>query len=181
MGPSGETGSVTNTDVAIVSFDSTHQPGLAVLVEAVLAEFGFGVDPLLEADLADPGGHYGAVWVALDEGDVVGSVAVRDLGDGQAELKRMYLEPNYRGRGLGRQLLERALTWASAQGLDAVVLDTAEQMTGAQRLYESAGFKRLGARTESGVTNVAASCCTGSSCDGGERLHRHRALRHWAG
>jgi putative acetyltransferase len=79
----------------------------------------------------------------LDGGKVVGSVALRDLGDGAVELKRMYLRPDQRGRGLGRQLLGVALDWARDRGMRAVRLDTSERMLAAQRLYEAHGFERV--------------------------------------
>jgi GNAT superfamily N-acetyltransferase len=74
---------------------------------------------------------------------VIGSVALRDLGDGTVELKRMYLRPEARGRGLGRELLGVALGWARAHGKSAVRLDTSERMVAAQRLYEAHGFSRV--------------------------------------
>ena len=118
----------------------------------VLAEYGLTVDPLLEADLDDPQQAYGAIWVATDNSDIIGSVAIRLLAGGQdAELKRMYLKPAYRGRGLGRNLLSEAIGWAEHQGCQSIALDTASSMTAAQRLYESAGFTRTGARTETGT------------------------------
>jgi putative acetyltransferase len=86
---------------------------------------------------------YAALWVALDGAEVVGSVALRDLGDGVVELKRMYLRPDQRGRGLGRELLGVALDWARDRGMRAVRLDTSERMLAAQRLYEAYGFERV--------------------------------------
>lgn len=83
------------------------------------------------------------MWVALDRDDVVGSVALRDLGDGTVELKRMYLREEQRGRGLGKQLLAVALDWARAQRVRVVRLDTSERMVAAQRLYEAHGFVRV--------------------------------------
>jgi GNAT superfamily N-acetyltransferase len=83
------------------------------------------------------------LWVALDGAEVVGSVALRDLGDGVVELKRMYLRPDQRGRGLGRELLGVALDWARDRGMRAVRLDTSERMVAAQRLYEAYGFERV--------------------------------------
>jgi GNAT superfamily N-acetyltransferase len=83
------------------------------------------------------------LWVALDGAEVVGSVALRDLGDGGVELKRMYLRPDQRGRGLGRQLLGVALDWARDHDMRAVRLDTSERMLAAQRLYEAYGFERV--------------------------------------
>lgn len=68
---------------------------------------------------------------------------MRDLGDGEVQLKRMYLRPSMRGRGLGRELLGVALDWARAQGKRLVRLDTSERMVAAQRLYEANGFVRV--------------------------------------
>lgn len=140
------------SSVEIRPYGRDDRDGFARLVAHVLAEYGFTVDPILEADLQDPPARYGAIWVACDDGRVVGSVAMRILDDGQtAELKRMYLEPSYRGIGLGRDLLGRAVTWARQQRCRAVVLDTSEAMTAAQGLYRSAGFSQTGTRTERGA------------------------------
>lgn len=68
---------------------------------------------------------------------------MRDLGDGEVQLKRMYLRPSMRGRGLGRELLGVALDWARAHGKRLVRLDTSERMVVAQRLYEANGFVRV--------------------------------------
>lgn len=126
----------------------------ARLVSDVLGEYGFTVDPVLEADLDDPSQAYQAIWVAADDSNLIGSVAVRLLRGGQvAELKRMYLKPAYRGRGLGRSLLGLAITWAESNGCQAMVLDTSPTMTEAQQLYETAGFARTGTRTETGSSD----------------------------
>ena len=141
-------------------YQAGDRAGFEALVSTVLTEFGFHVDPVLERDLADPMASYGAVWVAVDGERLVGSVAVRVVkeeagsGDGPvAELKRMYLYPGHRGRGLGRQLLDRAVGWARGAGCRAIVLDTSAEMDAAQRLYESVGFVRTGTRTETGTVD----------------------------
>ena len=105
---------------------------------------------MIDRDLLDPLAHYDAVWVVEADGRVVGSVGMRRVGDGEAELKRMYLLREWRGRGLGRRLLEHALGWAREQGLAGVRLDTTEGMASARALYESAGFVEYGTRTEVG-------------------------------
>ena len=127
----------------IVPFQPSHTDGFRSLVSDTLREFGFEPDPELDDDLDDPGGTYAALWVALAGDDVVGSVALRDLGDGSVELKRMYLRPAERGRGVGKQLLAVALDWARAHRARAVRLDTSERMVAAQRLYEAHGFTRI--------------------------------------
>ncbi|SRR5712691_9179588 len=129
--------------IEIVPFEATHAEGFAALVADTLREFGFDHDPELDSDLDDPGGTYVALWIALAGGEVAGSVALRDLGDGAYKLKRMYLRSEHRGRGLGRRLLATALDWARANHARVVRLDTAERMVPARRLYESAGFVQL--------------------------------------
>jgi GNAT superfamily N-acetyltransferase len=129
--------------IEIVPFEATHAEGFSALVADTLREFGFEHDPELDGDLDDPGGTYVALWIALASGEVAGSVALRDLGDGAYKLKRMYLSPAHRGRGLGRRLLATALDWARANDARVVRLDTAERMVAARRLYESAGFVQL--------------------------------------
>jgi putative acetyltransferase len=138
--------------VDIRSYEPADQAGFAQLVATVLTEYGFSVDPILEADLEHPETSYQSVWVAIDNDRLVGSVAIRFLDDVRtAELKRMYLQPEYRGRGLGRTLLNHAIRWAKDRGCQAIVLDTSTTMTAAQGLYESAGFSRTGTRTEAGA------------------------------
>jgi len=56
-------------------------------------------------------------------------------------LKRMYVQPEYRGHRLGRLLLERSISIASDLGYEKLRLDTLASMTGARRLYESFGFE----------------------------------------
>jgi len=126
-----------------VPFEAAHVDGFRSLVADTLREFDFEPDPELDADLDDPGTTYAALWVALDGDMVVGSVALRHLGGGAVELKRMYLRPNQRGHGLGRQLLGVALDWAHSHGVRLVRLDTSDRMVAAQRLYEAHGFVRV--------------------------------------
>jgi putative acetyltransferase len=129
--------------MSIVPFEPGHTDGFRSLVNDTLLEFGFENDPEFDRDLDDPAGTYAALWVAVDDGTVVGSVALRDLEDGVVELKRMYLRPDQRGRGLGRQLLALALDWARTHDMQVVRLDTSERMVAAQRLYVAYGFERV--------------------------------------
>jgi GNAT superfamily N-acetyltransferase len=139
--------------VEVVPFRAEHAAGFRALVASILPEFGFREDPEIDADLADPQAHYDAVWVVLEGGDVVGSVAMRRVDEDAAELKRMYVRNDSRRRGLGRRLLQVALEWAQAEGVARVVLDTTEGMDAARRLYESVGFRKTGSRIERGAVD----------------------------
>lgn len=136
-------GDLAVLELRIVPFAPEHTDGFRSLVSDTLREFGFEPDPAIDSDLADPVGTYAALWVAVEGDDVVGSVALRNLGDGELELKRMYLRPAYRGRGVGRRLLATALGWARVRGAHRIRLDTTEQMEAARHLYELHGFRRV--------------------------------------
>jgi drug/metabolite transporter (DMT)-like permease/GNAT superfamily N-acetyltransferase len=92
------------------------------------------------SEYIEPGG----VFLVAYEGDQpVGCGGVRALGDGVAELKRMYVVPGARGRGHGRRLLTALEAEARRLGYRRVRLDTAEPLHEARRLYERAGYRSI--------------------------------------
>ena len=136
-------GAARTLEFEIVPFEPEHADGFRSLVADTLREFGFEPDPDIDPDLVDPASTYAALWVALAGDEVVGSVALRDLGGKELELKRMYLRPAHRGRGLGKRLLAIPLEWARANGASVIRLDTSERMEAARGLYEAHGFLRV--------------------------------------
>lgn len=87
----------------------------------------------------------GVLLLAMDEGQAVACIGVRKFDDGVAELKRMYVDPHYRGHRLGRRLLEAALVEAGLLGYKSIRLDTVPTMQSAIALYRSLGFREIGA------------------------------------
>lgn len=83
----------------------------------------------------------GVLLVAECEGEAAGVGAVRRLAEGVAEVKRMYVAPQWRDRHLGSELLDRLLEEARVMQAVVVRLDTCRFMTDAQRLYRSRGFE----------------------------------------
>ncbi|MEX2660187.1 MAG: GNAT family N-acetyltransferase [Acidimicrobiales bacterium] len=118
------------------------------LIRAYLDSLGFdigfqGLDP----ELADPAGSYGppsgAALLARDaDGAAVGFTGVRpfDVSRSVAELKRMYVEPAWRGAGLGRALGEAAITEARRLGHRRLLLDSRASLVAACALYRRLGF-----------------------------------------
>jgi ribosomal protein S18 acetylase RimI-like enzyme len=113
-------------------------------------EASLGVDLCFQGfdgELASLPGAYapprGRLLIALEDGDVVGCVALRPLGDDLCEMKRLYLRPTLRGHGAGRALATRVIDEARAIGYRAMRLDTLPMMKEAIALYESLGFRRI--------------------------------------
>jgi dihydrofolate reductase/ribosomal protein S18 acetylase RimI-like enzyme len=87
----------------------------------------------------------GGLWVAWSDGEPLGCVALNELAPEIAELKRMYVRPDARRRGVARRLTEHAAAVATARGFRRLRLGTLATSDGAQRLYEGAGFRRIAA------------------------------------
>jgi GNAT superfamily N-acetyltransferase len=96
--------------------------------------------------------------VAYVGGAPVGCGAVRRLEGGDAELKRMYVDPSRRGRGIGRALLAALEAEARALGARRLVLETGIRQTAALALYRNAGFVEIPAFGEY-VASPGTSVC----------------------
>ena len=83
----------------------------------------------------------GAFILAEDAGQFIACIGVRQFADDVGEIKRLYVAPAARGRGLGRVLVERIIAGAKQLGYRGLLLDTLPFMKEAQSLYLSMGFK----------------------------------------
>lgn len=124
-----------------------HQDGvLAVILPIQQQEFGIPITLAQQPDLQDIPAFYqqgaGNFWVALHEGDVIGTIALRDIGGQAAALRKMFVHPAFRGQPhqAARHLLDTLLLWADEQKLQDIYLGTTAQFVGAQRFYEKHGF-----------------------------------------
>lgn len=101
-------------------------------------------DALLAAQtsFAAPGGCF---LLAVDGGSVLGCVALQLLGGRTAEVKRMWVDPQARGSGIGSALLRAVEQHAVAAGCLTLVLDTHASLVEAIALYERHGFAEVAA------------------------------------
>jgi GNAT superfamily N-acetyltransferase len=81
--------------------------------------------------------------VGLVDGVVVACGALQELGDGVGEVKRMYVLPAHRGRGLSRQILTAVEDMATERGLHTLRLETAPFLHAAVGLYTSTGYTEI--------------------------------------
>jgi GNAT superfamily N-acetyltransferase len=85
----------------------------------------------------------GELWVAYDGDDPLGCAAFQTIAPDTAELKRVFVRPEARRRGVARALMVHAIETIRDRGYARVRLGTQETAIGAQRLYEGLGFTRI--------------------------------------
>jgi GNAT superfamily N-acetyltransferase len=76
------------------------------------------------------------------DGEPIGSAILTPYGSGEIKLSKLFLKPEFRGLGLGRELLERSEAEARERGYQRISLRTRERYAEAVRLYERAGWTR---------------------------------------
>jgi len=101
-----------------------------------------------ERELAELPGEYvppaGRLFLAFDGDQVSGCVALRGLGEGACEMKRLYVRPDFRGKGLGRELTQAVVSAARQIGYERMRLDTLPgKMDTAIVMYRSLGFREI--------------------------------------
>jgi putative acetyltransferase len=118
-------------------------------IEGLFGEYASSLGVDLEyqgfsAELAALPGQYappsGDLLIAKVNGEVAGCVALRAYDQRSLEMKRLYVRPTTRGVGLGKRLVEAAITIARRSGYAEIRLDTLASMTSAQSLYRTLGF-----------------------------------------
>jgi putative acetyltransferase len=119
------------------------------VVEAVFREYvGTLAEDIsfqnVESELAGLPGKYarptGVVLVARDGDETAGAIAYRMVEPGVCEMKRLYVRPAYRGRGVARDLANELIEDARARGYRTMLLDTLGSMQAARALYRDLGF-----------------------------------------
>jgi GNAT superfamily N-acetyltransferase len=116
-------------------------------------EYGeqYGMDITFEADVARGMGAFGSavaedseagrMWIAEDGAHMVGSIAVTRETESLARLRWFLVRRSARGTGVGRRLLDEAMTYIHERGFERVELETFSELTTAARMYLDLGFE----------------------------------------
>ena len=134
----------------IETYQDHFRTGIAELIVPIQRqEFGIDITYDDQPDLTDIAGFYqvgcGDFWLAVAGGEVVGSVALRDIGDGAAALRKMFVAADWRGaeHGVARALLNALIDHAKRSGTKTIWLGTTAKFLAAHRFYEKNGFDEV--------------------------------------
>lgn len=127
----------------IQRYDDTRKEEVHDLVLSVLLEHGFEYDRLKDADLNDINDYYfasgGTFFVGIEDCRVVGTAGVRKFEGNLCEIRRIYLDRDFRGKGNGKKLFMAALDFAE-KNCSGVMLKTDSTLTKAIDMYLKQGF-----------------------------------------
>ena len=126
----------------IVDHSIEDKEGVIGLVRKVLGELGFEFDKKLDSDLLDIENRYVKFFVLKENNRVVGCAGINKISSEIAELRRLYIHSEFRGKGFGRKLIEVVIQFCNSEGFEKIVLDTTKRNSMAIKLFEKIGFKK---------------------------------------
>ena len=136
--------------IEIGPFCEHHLPGIVNLILPIQqSEFGIPITLDDQPDLLDIPGFYqtgsGNFWVALHDGEVVGTISLLDIGNGQGALRKMFVKKKFRGstKTVACRLLEVLLEWCRRHNINEIYLGTTAKFLAAHRFYEKRGFLEI--------------------------------------
>ncbi len=102
-----------------------------------------------QPDLLDIENFYfkknGNFWVAVEDEKLIGTIALIDFDNGQAALRKMFVDAAYRGRekAVGQLLMNKLIDWCRQKKINEIYLGTVEQLHAAKKFYVKNGFVKI--------------------------------------
>src|SRR5258707_13602774 len=134
-------------EILVTPFADADQQGvLDVSLRIQQQEFGIPITAADQPDLTDIPEFYqsgtGGFWVGRSNGEVVGTVGLKDIGSGQTALRKMFVAAPFRGRELGvaGKMLDELLGDCPAEGVTQIFFCTHDEFLAAHRFYEKRNF-----------------------------------------
>jgi N-acetylglutamate synthase-like GNAT family acetyltransferase len=133
----------------IVYTDKYQQAIVDLILPIQQNEFHVPVTIEDQPDLKNIPGVYqkgnGNFWLAVKEGEVVGTIALIDFGNSQVALRKMFVHHDHRGKdkGVGQMLMDELLKWCKNRGVREIYLGTIDSMHAAHRFYLKNSFEEV--------------------------------------
>ena len=134
----------------IVPFDGHDSDAIVELITTIqIAEFGVATSAGQQPDLRRIPEYYqqgaGNFWLAFEDGELVGTVALKDVGGDICALRKMFVKQAFRGRerGVAATLMRTLLDHARERGVREIYLGTVDVYHAAHRFYEKSGFTEI--------------------------------------
>jgi N-acetylglutamate synthase-like GNAT family acetyltransferase len=139
-----------NTNISIKPFSLIYTEAVANLILGIqIGEFNVPITRQDQPDLDNIPAVYqqknGNFWVALHEGQVVGTIAAIDFDDDRLALRKMFVHQDFRGKehGTAQMLWETLLEWSTERQVRYIYLGTIERLIAARRFYARNGFEEV--------------------------------------
>jgi N-acetylglutamate synthase-like GNAT family acetyltransferase len=136
--------------IKIETYTEKYKQDIAALILNIQNnEFNVPVTLADQPDLLDIKNFYfkknGCFWVATDNEKLIGTIALIDIDNGQAALRKMFVHKDYRGKekGVGQLLIDELLDWCKQKNITEIYLGTVEQLLAAKKFYAKNGFVKI--------------------------------------
>jgi dihydrofolate reductase/ribosomal protein S18 acetylase RimI-like enzyme len=131
--------------LTIRQFKVAEIPSIKNFLSKIFSEFGWKIESQYDSDLDDMIKFYDPAdnsifYVVTDDNNIIGTAGIKNKGNGIAEIKKMFLAPDHRGRGLGNKLLTQIINFCQDKKYQKIVLITDPQLKIAHKLYRKYGF-----------------------------------------
>lgn len=136
--------------IRIIEYSQEYQEEIIELILSIQrGEFNVSITKEDQPDLKDIENFYqvksGNFWIAIYHNQVIGTISLVDIGNGQGALRKMFVKAPFRGKGYhtGKLLLQNLINWSKAHGISEIYLGTTEKFLAAHRFYEKNNFKQI--------------------------------------
>jgi GNAT superfamily N-acetyltransferase len=128
--------------IKIKLYQNANQNGINQLMNEIASEFDLPISSQRASSVNKTVDKY---WVAFNGSEIIGTVAVLEIENKDAVLKRMFVKKNHRGEkfGVSYKLLQKAFDWCTMNNMNCIYLGTMGQFKAAHRFYEKNGFQKI--------------------------------------
>ena len=137
-------------DIRIIPWEKEYEDAVVDLILSIQRnEFRISITEADQPDLRKVEEFYmhdnGNFWIALAEQNVIGTIALLDIGNQQVALRKMFIHQNFRGsvHSLAKKMLQTGIDWCIQKNINDIYLGTVEVLRAAHRFYEKNGFYKL--------------------------------------